>query len=145
MTKATISTFDKDINVACTKATLFTVKEKYKLKKNELHTPGNAKLIVENEEKIFAFILVAPIIQVDSDGNVNVFTSSPSEKVTMKESYIEEGLDIKEQKLLLKAITAKEKTGLSLEEVQYKNQLISNIEISILVNKKVPFEIGGGF
>ena len=145
MTKTTISTFDKDIVVACNKATLFTIKDKYKLRKNELHTPGNAKLIIEGTDKIFAFLLIAPIIQVDSDGNVNVFTSSPSEQVTMKESYIEEGINIKEQKLLLKAISAKEKTGLSLEEVQYKRQLVTNIEISILVSKKVPFEIGGGF
>ncbi len=145
MNKLIIYTFDEEKEIEFKVTTLYTIDTKKKLKKNELHAPKAAKLIVESDKIIYAFLVQSPIIEVSSTGDIFVYTTSTSEEISLnKEFKLKEDFTISDEQLL-KLLSHKENLGLHMEELYLKDKLEANREIKMLLGKKAPFEIGGGF
>ncbi len=145
MNKITIYTFDEVKVIDFTVTTLYTLNTKKKLKKNELHAPKAAKLIVETEDILYAFLMQSPIIEVNSKGDIFVYTTSTTDQISLNKAFeLKEDFSIEDDQLL-KLLVQKEKLGLLMEELYLKDKLQENKEIKLLLDKKAPFEIGGGF
>ncbi|NQZ65687.1 MAG: hypothetical protein HRT99_00530 [Mycoplasmatales bacterium] len=115
-----------------------------KLKKNSLHVPKAAKLIIEDKNTISSFIFLSPIINVNSKTDINIYTDS-----TIKQSILEtkysENIDIKKVTRNNKKLKAQLNLGLNIDEFFAAGISKSKIEALKLEKSKVNPYIGGGF
>lgn len=145
MNKFTLNTLDKQITLEHETSHIYAPDYKIKIKKNELHTPSAAKIIVENNGNIYSFLVKQPIIKVDHEGDIHVWTPS---KFTDASGETEEStklIDKKNIKKTLKLLKSKAQLGLTPSEVADFIESESQMNIIKLSEKKIDPMIGGGF
>lgn len=145
MNKFILNTFDKKNQYNFIKMTIFIEKYKIKAKKNQIIIPEAAKIIIESNNKIYSFVVLSPIIEVDNDGNANCWTSSSFKEATYKEAYYETPQEKKNIKRNIKLLTAKAQLGLTANEIIEFSELKSTKTIVELIDNKSNTMIGGGF
>ena len=145
MNKFTLHTRNNVLNLDIDKAMIYTDTYSRKLKTNEVHTPMAAKLIVESKKTISVFLLPNPIIKIERDGTVAVWTAAPFEKVTLKKNFIKDGDELIQLVTFSKLLKAKEKIGLTMNEIFELERINTLLSLQKLYMKKAPIEIGGGF
>lgn len=145
MNKMILNTIDDVKEYNFEEARIFTTTYKTTLKPYSIHTPKAAKIILETESKISAFIVLQPLIKVDGNGDIQVFTPSTMEHATLRKKYMESNYDKKDLKSDLKLLKSQLKLGLSIKEMFDMNMNQSLYEASILEKRKEKIDKGGGF
>lgn len=145
MNKFVLNTLDKVKEYPFTKARVYTDTYDVKLNKNEIHTPNAAKVIIEGDGIISAFIVIQPLINVNSNGDISLHTPSSFKQATLEEKYKDSSHDIKDVKRDLKILEAKFKLGISVEELIELNLSKATLEAMVLEDRKENIYKGGGF
>lgn len=142
--KLRIFTIDRQKDHDIKMVHIFTTKYSKKIKKNEIHTPKSAKLIVENDQQLIQYTLLNPIIYSDQDGNVDLHVAHEWDKLIGKEEYFSD----KETKISKKfndLYHAKKNLGLSVSEMIEKDRYSAISDFEKMKKIKVPYIVGGGF
>lgn len=142
--KLRIFTIDKEKNHDVTMVHIFTSKYSKKIKKNEVHTPKAAKLIIENDKQLIQYILLNPIIHSDGDGNIELHIAHEWEKIIGKKTYFSPE-EIKVSKAIYDLYHAKKNLGLSVSEMIEKDKNNAIVDLEKVRKIKIPYIIGGGF
>lgn len=145
MSKIFINTLDVKKEFSYESAHIFTENYKIKIRKNELHAPLAAKVIIESDNKIYSFILKQPIIKVDDMREIHIWSPSKFEDASYEKHVVPTELEKKQIKRHIKLLKAKAQMGLTPEEVAEYIESASDFEMLKLRDKKIDPMIGGGF
>ena len=145
MNKLTLNTIEKTTNYTFNKANIFTQNYKNKLNKSELHTPNAAKIIIEDQATISSFILLQPLINVNSDGDITIHTPSTFDQATLMVKYRENAGELKDIKRDIKILKNKLEFGISIKEMINMNYSQAKLEAIMLEEKIENIYKGGGF
>ena len=143
--KVTVSCKDGVINEEFDKAYIYTNKYNIRLKKDSIHAPRAAKIILKNGNENTALLLFSPIVSVDYKGNVNIYTASSVDRTTLKKKTKFTSSSYKEYKINEKLFKAKIALGLSYSEIVERTNNEIELEVSELTKKLGSYKEGGGF
>ena len=139
-----IYALDKEVNHDIKMVHIFTSKYSKKIRKNEVHTPKAAKLVVENENKLLLYTLLNPIIKSDKNGNIELFIAQEWKKIIGKKEYYSDD-EIKISKHMSELYHSKKNLGLSVSEMIEKDHFSAIADFEKVLKIKIPYIIGGGF
>lgn len=145
MNKLTLNTIDETKEFDFEKSSIFTVIYSSKLKPNSIHSPNAAKIIIENNLIIKSFIVLQPLVNVKSNGDLIIHTPSTLEQAMLRVPYSVTKKDIKSVKKDVKMLKAKFELGISIQELIDMNYSEARFEAMTLEARvENPYK-GGGF
>ena len=125
----------KTFNFEIKFAYLITMSYSKKIKKNEVHSPLAAKLIlVDKKEKMKKLFLLFPIIYSNDLGNIIVWTDIKIKEI-FNSAWIKK-MNLIDLKHKIKVLNKKEQLGLTINEIIEKGKLESQLELFLLNSKK---------
>lgn len=146
MHKLTFNALDRTKEYNFESATIYTLSYSAKLKKNAVHVPNVAKIIMKLGNKLTTLIMELPIVAIDEDGDVMVYTQTTFDLATLKEiqKFKEENprMILKDN---LSTIKSKKVLGLTAEEIVHEKLIKTRLDMHEIILRLSRYEEGGGF
>lgn len=144
MPRILLKTHDAKKEYIFEKSYIFTDSYYKKIRKYELHIPLAAKIICKNENRIYSLVVEQPIIKVDEEGNIHIWTNNNLAEVELKHftkltkkeiSYLQNEKKFLENKVLV---------GTLIEDNWVTQDIKAKLITDKLRRKRAPYRLGGG-